>query len=488
MRFHHYAPRIKRILDDPFSQTFPQHVWRHVCNSSVLDAFFTYFSATGCIPFPNLGVLHLSPKVEDPEAYYRALPIFFNKNLRNIADKCSISKKGTDLTTYQQMLSKLQEMSPDLLYFNTYSSPWFAIMASALSSTLPGFQQLISVHVTLLPLTPKAVLHLATLPNLTDVSFKIDEDHDAESFELFANTSHKRHFRKLRTLSITHQRNAAIPNVLVQSVSSSALSVIRVSVNDWEIPVQEVKDLLSTIANRSGYRRLRAVKISVHGVTEKDGTINEDDLAPFYNLKDLTDLELTIHARFTLTDDTLHVMASSWRKMRKLHLGPGIPLRRIDDDDALVTLGGLIPFAQLCPHLHTLALPLRPVLGYTHAHPNADLVRPSFGRPHCALRTLHVGYSKIEERQALRVAGFLSDVFPKVDIDCDWPFEENAWDEAAELTEAERDEMLAEAVYRDRWNRVAWHLVPALAKIRKQERKWGLDNGMTIPMVRIFEE
>ncbi|KAI1790175.1 hypothetical protein LXA43DRAFT_1017743 [Ganoderma leucocontextum] len=486
LRFQHYAPRVKRILSDSHAvKTFPPHVWSHLCQTSILDAFSTYFSINDHTPFPNLSVLHLSPKAEDPATYYRALPIFFGQNLRNIADKCQIIKQQMDLSIYDWMLSKMQEKCPDLLFFNAFYSPWFNAMATALSNALPSFRQLISVQVTLIPLTPQAVLHLATLPNLTDVGFKIDDSCDAESLALFTNTSSKDYFHKLRTFSLVHQRNAAVPNAVMRSVSSPAVHIIRISVHYWEIPVEEVKDLLYTIANRPGYNRLRSVSVSVHGVAEKDGTIREEDLMPFYKLKNIVDLELTIQARFAVTNEMLRSMASSWRKIRRLHLGlgPGCSAWRTDDDaEPLASLGGLISFAHLCPHLHTLALSVRPVLSSAHAD-----VRPSLGRPHRALQGLNVGYSKIEEKQVLPTAVFLSDVFPKVDIDCDWAFEENAWEDE-ELTEADRDEILAEAVYRDRWNRVTWHLVPALAKVRKQERKWGLANGMTIPTPQVFRE
>lgn len=482
MRFHHYAPRVKRIISDSYALgTFPSSIWKLLCQTSVLNAFSTYFSTNPRTLFPNLAVLHLSPKIEDPATYYSALPIFFNRNLRNFADECSVVNKQTDLSSYEHMLSKLQEMSPDLSLFLTHPCPWFTAMVSILSNSLPSFRQLVSVQVILIPLTPQAVLHLATLPNLTDVSFKLDESCDTESLELFADTSSKNYFRKLRDFSIDHQKNAAIPNIVVRSISSPAVNTIRVSVNHWDVPVQDVKELLSTIANRPGHKRLRSV--TVHGMAEKDATIDEDDLMPLYKLKNLVNLELTIQARFALTNEMLRSMASSWRKIRKLHLGPGRPFRNIEEDaQPLVSLVGLISFAQLCPNLHTLALSLSPVPGYAHRE-----VRPSFGRPHRALRNLHVGYSKIEETQVLPTAVFLSDVFPKVDIDCDWPFEESVWEDGAEFTEAERDEILEQAVYRDRWNKVAWQLVPAFAKVRKQERKWGIANGMTIPTVQVFE-
>ncbi|PIL22650.1 hypothetical protein GSI_15342 [Ganoderma sinense ZZ0214-1] len=486
LRFRHYAPRVKRIISNSyFLTTFPSRVWSILCHTSVLAAFSTYFrSATGQAPFPNLGVLHLSPTVEDPATYYDSLPVFFNRNLRNIADKCTVMKKHTDFSSYESMLSKLQESSPDLLFFNANFTPWFTTMASALSNALPGFRQLASIQVTVIPLTPQAVLQLATLPNLTDIGFKIDDRCDAESLELFADTSSKNYFHKLRTVSVDHQKNAAIPNIVLRSISSPAVTVIRVSINSFDVRIQEVKELLSTIANRPGHRRLRSVNVTVHGLPEKDTVLDEDDFVPFYKLTNLVELELSVPTRFALTNEVLRSMAMSWRKIRNLQLGPGTFCRRADDDaQPLVTLVGLISFAQLCPNLSSLGLALRPVPGYAHKG-----VRPSFGRPHRALRNLHVGHSKIEETQVLPAALFLSDVFPKVDIDCDWPFEESAWEDGVDFTEAEREELLAEAVYRDRWNRVGWQLVPALAKVRKQERKWGLANGKSIRTVQVFDD
>lgn len=480
VRLKHYAHRIKRIVFvDECQQFSPGRIRPTIFDTSILEHFVNHLGTRPLLP--NLSVLHISPQKVHLPTFYRALPIFFGPRFGKIyvSSHNPRNKANEALDDFDAMMQKLVQVAPGLLHFSFHFSlesyPWHVRMTNAISSTICRFDHLLSVHTDPIPISPEALLHLARLPALRIIDVKLNEKKDDQTLTLFRDTE-ENFFSNLRTIRLVHQVAMPILTTVLRSVRSKYVKIIRFEVNNSDVPVLDIKDAISAIGSRKGRHRIRVVTLKATTVqrADTDPMLDGEVIQPLYKLYHLMVLKLQMRGPFEVSDDELAAMASAWPDITTLELGCGSCCYTALEEKYVATFSGLMTLAHRCPKLQTLRVPLDP-------DSERDPFRPALGAVHSAMQVLSVGRSKIQD--PVGVASILSHIFPGlVDIEHDWPSEESALEDE-EITGEERERILAESVYTDRWQDVASTLLPKFVRVREQERNWARANGRRIEAV-----
>ncbi|KAJ7794876.1 hypothetical protein B0H14DRAFT_3556183 [Mycena olivaceomarginata] len=129
-----------------------------------------------------------------------------------------------------------------------------------------------------------------------------------------------------------------------------------------------------------------------------------DSFQPLLSCVNLTEVHIVIGHGIDIDNAFLKQMAQAWPQLRTLDLSPGCQSARYEPRD---TLAGLIPLAQHCSHLETLAL----VLDATSIDPYTK-EKPGAGVRNLTLLELDVVESPVDSPAA--VASFLSAIFPNL--------------------------------------------------------------------------
>ncbi|OJT09910.1 hypothetical protein TRAPUB_13653 [Trametes pubescens] len=470
-RLKHYAWRVKHVMRPMDQSYFPKRARNHQALPCVLKSLADVFrQMPGDRMLPNLLTLRLDSldksNSAEQEVFYRSVDVLYGPKLRDfLSATCRAPRDAYDVS-----LAKLAEISAGLVSLNLYQMPWNSRHATSASRTICNLYGLRYVRTGSIPINPEAFLHLAKLPSLRSLACTMALDRDQEFLAMFENVGDKGYFPRLLELSLSHPSSFALPTVMLQAASSSRLYSVSVTVHEGTVSSQAVKDIFTLLASRKGKSRLRSVEVEV-GILGRGDAVAFDTIEPLLVLSALTSVIVKGFDHYAIDDLALLAMAASWPRIRRLELGPE---KLADAPKALATLAGLIPFAQHCPDLRSLALRLntdtRRISNVFHTF------RPGLGKEQRRLIMLKVGRSPIEDPVA--VAAFLSDLFPKLcNIENDFAFEEDAWEDF-EGTEDERERILADAVHRDRWGKVDWDYLPRFVHIRKQERKWGRKMGL----------
>ncbi|KAJ7121986.1 hypothetical protein C8R43DRAFT_1032749 [Mycena crocata] len=133
--------------------------------------------------------------------------------------------------------------------------------------------------------------------------------------------------------------------------------------------------------------------------------LTSESLIALLSFANLTEISIIAGYGIDLDDTFLAKMATSWPRLQKLDLSPRCqPARYVPQ----ITLAGLIPLAQHCPQLASLALVLD---GTAVADPHAK-EKPGGGVSNRSLVELQVVESPLSSPGA--VASFLSAIFPNL--------------------------------------------------------------------------
>ncbi|KAI0349590.1 hypothetical protein OH77DRAFT_1490568 [Trametes cingulata] len=472
-RLKHCSWRVRQILPHRDCQPgFPPLAARYRAAPSVLDALL---KVNDGLLLPNLTVLDLeSPDIfsrdrwsrADQELFYSALHVLFGPKIISFHHQ----GRKAPREAYKASLGRLTDHCPNVRHLYLSLWPWESPLALVVSAAICRFHHIQTLWTDTIPISPEAFLHLAQLPFLTELNAKMQLRNDERFQEIFGDAEDKTYFPRLRSLSLTHQ--FAIPPLitLFRAMSSRILSTIKLEVVEGKTSSEEVKELLSAIAFRSGSSSVRSVSVNA-GYLRNEDEITLLTLLPLLKLNKLTVVSIASAGRFAIDDIALTIMACNWPHIRRLELGPGRMAH--DAPKPPATLAGLVPLAQECPHLETLAIALNTDIAslpslYRDSRPGAGYVQRR-------LTSLRVGRSRIEDEVA--VAAFLSDLFPKIcEVDNDFACEDDLY-ESGELEDAERARITEETKHRERWMKVMWELIPLFVKVRKQERKWARDRS-----------
>ncbi|PIL30709.1 hypothetical protein GSI_06877 [Ganoderma sinense ZZ0214-1] len=470
-RIQYYTPRVKRIQER--CPLFPRRLRAYFMryDHSILGALAHWCSPESPL-FPNLRVLDASPASEDLcPAYYRRFHFLFGPQLQRIC---------TDYTTftdprwkivptheYQHMLMQLLESAPHLLHLILYADapPYTPTIVSAVSTAIRTFKNLVTARTGSLPIAEEALRHLAQLPHLEVVDVRLpDTMAEGDVAQCFHPTRYDDFFPSLREVWLAHRSDLAPISRVVRSVQSSQLEVIRAHLLDRKapIPFNGVLSFLSVVLDRSNSANIKGLSVEAsikHTDPEARSTFTEDHLGPLFALRGLTHLSLRLRCSFELDDAILARVARAWPHIEVLELGPGVQW------DTQVTLAALVPFAQHCPHLHTLGIPLNAELAGLPAEVR-EAHREGEGSVQRALKRLKVGHARMSDGLEREVAEFLVGLFPRLsDVENDTiPAAVTA---VAVVLGATEEEVREEGRLSDRWLHVNNWFIPHMREWEK---------------------
>ncbi|KAJ7210703.1 hypothetical protein GGX14DRAFT_565313 [Mycena pura] len=307
-----------------------------------------------------------------------------------------------------------------------------------------------------------AVEHIARLPGLTSLTL---ENQSAlvpfpESFSSDAVL-----FPCLSSLHITgNDVNAVVPFLTL--LTHAPIVELTIDIPDLT-PAKHIAECYSAMARHCSQSHISLGKLTIgHGWWGSSTSPTSADIAtyhihtpqflPLLNFTNLTEVFLTPAVGFDLDDMAVTALAQAWPRLRQLYLFPSVYLNL----PSRITLTGLLPFAQHCPHLSRLKLALDASAApkWAQGH-KAGATRV---RQNC-LRSLDVLRSPINN--PLLVAGFLSSVFPKL---CSVFTDQDPMRQHPPGALAEHAEAIA---LHTQWKTVQAAL-PVLRKARAEERFW----------------
>ncbi|KAK7044489.1 hypothetical protein R3P38DRAFT_165882 [Favolaschia claudopus] len=186
-------------------------------------------------------------------------------------------------------------------------------------------------------------------------------------------------------------------------------------------------------------------------------------LAPFTNLSVVL---LTAPLGFDLDDAIVADLAQTWPHICELSIYSTFYVNR----RSRITLKGLLSFAQHCPHLRSLALPLDATSSSPWPHQLVSEADANAGRRIQQNSLLYMIVMRSPIADPLLVAGFLSSVFPKLNSILT---DKNLHGPQAD---GEGDDVIEAIACNEKWKAVAAAL-PMLRSIRKEERTWTRRRG-----------
>ncbi|RDX50285.1 hypothetical protein OH76DRAFT_1482432 [Lentinus brumalis] len=361
-----------------------------------------------------------------------------------------------DFTTQDPKLEVLFRLLPQLaphLRTFAFDSGWGVIARDALSAALCGFSQLTSVKVNRTALHMQAVYHLSTLPALRDLELRLPPREEVVSEVWPSRTPGT--FAALRKV-VLHAQQLDECIDLLEHVTSPALHAIATHVDKSSSTAtfEALTSVISTLP--SSTMSLRSLTF----VFRRTDWLATEALNLLLPLSALEELVLSGGVYAIVNDATLCAMAQSWPKIRLLTL-----FQWMDDETPRhtiqATVHGLRYFAQYCPDLKRLDVPLSDISAETLALPAACTTYPQLDtwRPH-VLEELHVGKPRLHNEAAL--AAYLSSLFPALGLI------EHCWDDSfpADVTSWTEEDWI-----QDRWCALQ-EVYDAFVTIRAQERSW----------------
>ncbi|KAK7044476.1 hypothetical protein R3P38DRAFT_2878972 [Favolaschia claudopus] len=182
-------------------------------------------------------------------------------------------------------------------------------------------------------------------------------------------------------------------------------------------------------------------------------------LATFRNLSVVS---ITTPLGVNLDDTIVADLAQTWPHLSELSLLASSYVNH----RSRITLQGLLPFAQHCPHLYSLSLPLDATSSAWPQKLIASEADGSAGRRVQQTSLLQMIVMRSPIADPLHVAGFLSSVFPKLNnILTDQHIRGDAGEAEVEA-----------GVFYEKWSAVMATL-PVLRSARTEERKWMCRGG-----------
>lgn len=452
----------------------PKRAQNHQPRPSVLKALADAFrEMPGEIMLPNLSTLCLEPPdngdTAGQEMFLCSADVLYGPKLLDFL----IATDRAPQDACDVTLVKLAEACPGLLSINIEQTIWHFPLAVSVSRMLCSFNSLEDVHTGSIPISPEAFFHLAKLASLQVLECRMQLNSEDQFLAIFEHAEDKGYFSTLRDIILVHPSSLALPTVMLQAVSSPSLACVTVEVDEGLIRAQEVKDIFTTIASRTGHSHIREVKVGVPMEFQKPGDVfTFDAIEPLLALPELTSVTVGGFEHYAIDDYALLAIATAWPHLHQLSL---VPHKLKDPPKPLSTLAGLVAFAQNCPKLCSLGLALD--TNPHHLPTYFTDMRPGLGMRQRKLVKLEVGRSPIED--PLAIAAFLSDLFPKLhEIRNGFsPLEDLLYFQGPG-DEDERQQIRADAVHAERWAEVEWVYLPRFVQIRKQERKWGRKVGL----------
>ncbi|KAI0801524.1 hypothetical protein C8Q74DRAFT_498797 [Fomes fomentarius] len=352
----------------------------------------------------------------------------------------------------------------------------------AVSRAITQLQHLETIDL-MLPLFDDALLHLATLPNLSVAKIFLPRNTELDA-RLATTTSPI--FPSLTVLHLSVIRLEPHLAALVDSIASTQLSEVRLCAAH-DPPKDELRAFLAALARSPSHETLTSIQLSfplpsgiplmrslnaVPPLDHPECLLDITAFQPLFSCPELTELDVT--SFFLHPDDAfVRTLATACPRLQSLRLAPPYYAGRLSE----VTLDGLLPLFRLCPDLTDLTLPLNATLPpprrslatsspgeNINANVNAD-IRHGW---QSQLVMLDVGDSPI--RAPEDVAAFLSAFCTHPDFEIVSARGVEGDSHAEHICMRERHSVL--------WDQVA-HLVRLFARVRGEEREYWSSRSCT---------
>ncbi|KAI0686983.1 hypothetical protein C8Q76DRAFT_635718, partial [Earliella scabrosa] len=343
-RFRFHAARVRVLKRGITCAWLPPRVRRYVLHPSALRDLEAHFETAGWTILPNLRKLEFYP-LPMPYTILRSLPSLCNPRLHTFHVKTYDSFEGisecprpAEHQDFEEhaivMLSRLLKICPELREFSLGVIPSSVPIVKSVVDACCSFRRLTSFccgEMTL-PLTFKAITHLALLPDLQVLMFASDRSFwTFDDFWLLDHKPKDKIFPSLRNLGMISS-TIDVPLKLLPYVSSRHLEQITIKI-DGGVSRKRVKPLFSAIADLKGRKAIEHIHIVMDVLpTNKNSTvttdgdacpepISETTLGPLLGLYKLSRLILDILCPWSINDDLLHRMSLVWPNLTVLELG-----------------------------------------------------------------------------------------------------------------------------------------------------------------------
>ncbi|KAJ7141711.1 hypothetical protein C8R43DRAFT_1071604 [Mycena crocata] len=393
-----------------------------------------------CLPtdhlFPNIDTLHW----DDLRSRFPLIRLVLGPRITSLeigfcCDSASIP--------YFSLIPTLARKFPGLIVACIPSAPSivsFPVPHSKLrestSQFLRGLEHVQTVRVV--DLDQPAIEHLACLPTLIDLTVS-----DMGSFSLSPQLTNTPLFLYLTSLNVS-TTSVDVATAFTEAVAYSPLTELHITLTG-SISNADLLTVYTIVSDSFLHSPLHQLQIGAEQLTDGvPGTV----LEPLLSLTALKTLWLHAGRGFDLDDALVTDMARAWPQMTHL------TFFGFDTDIfPRVTLEGLRAFAEHCPDLQWVEIPVHALeVPAPHTSPATRIVQRNLTR-------WSVGFSPIEN--AASVARFLSGIFPNL-----VSIQSNVGDE---VVDHEEDDGGEEYTYHARWM-VVRQVLPALAEARAEER------------------
>ena len=366
------------------------------------------------------------------------------------------------------MLRSLHTKCPQIRHLSVQCRSSVGPMDPVVSKAVQHLLHLETIDLSL-PLLDDALVHLATLPNLSVA--KIFLPRNSEVHERLASVKAPI-FPSLTVLHVSTVRLEPSLTCLIDMLSSTQLSEVRLSAAHDPSSVS-LNSFLTALSRCPSRDALSAVNLSfplpssvplmrslnaVPPLDHPECTLDLATFEPLFACPELT--ELDVASFFLRPDDAfLRALATACPRLQSLRLGPPYYAGRLP----AATLDGLLPLFRLCPDLEHIAIPInattapRLASGYGYMDAGGSEWNSD---SESQLRTLDVGDSPI--RFADEAAAFLS-------AHCTHPAFEVVAAEAHE-GDSNPEHVRARELHGAMWEQVG-RLVRLFARVRSEERE-----------------
>ncbi|KAI0720609.1 hypothetical protein C8T65DRAFT_567393 [Cerioporus squamosus] len=454
-RFKMYAERIRAIRLDPY---------QYSTYYAIKLAGSVYVSVRKCIGnaplLPNLRSFEWAQVYNDEPEDVASLLLMLNPKVSSM-DIVVGALSDDAAREVATALSNFGENPSQLRNIRIVSTP-SAILEEAILALGLRQQHLQDFHYPWQnQMTFQTVSHLSSMNNLQQVSIRVNREISLEVLQ-WGKERGGLFFPSLQLLALNTD-SLDICDTWLHTIRHTGLHSLTFTV-DKPPTASALREFFTKLNDHPAHGSLRKIHLNCTTPSARGNgqhLVTEETMSPLLRL-DLSELKLEPGAPIEINDDFIARMARAWPRLRMLELNA--EWRRYAFAPS-VTLAGLIPLAQHCPDIGSLALPISTDVSAFQQQYEAGH-RPTGGHSFRQCYKFGVGPSVIgQESDQLMIAGFLSDLCP------DLMTLQSAWTRAG-LPE-EGDTTLDQEVEEmgETWRQVERY-AREMARVRRQERMW----------------
>ncbi|KAJ7131623.1 hypothetical protein C8R46DRAFT_658505 [Mycena filopes] len=347
--------------------------------------------------FPNLR--HLTWKTQDDVfPYFRMLA---GKRLRSII----VNTHGSHVVR-ASLLPALTTFHPKLthLEFDHIHHLPESMVVQAIYTAIRSLNHLETLKS--LDLDLPSLLHVAQLPNLGSLHLQVFPDLAIVNEFVAQAVNMGPVFGPLRELTTyTHSTKHIIG--FLDAIDPDALEKIDVGIQA-PVAIHDWAALITTMAHKASETLTKVSLKEGDDNTDIEGglalTLPTDCLQPLLACSNLTEVTVTAVHCIDIDDAFIKLLALAWPRLEKLDLSPR---HQSEHYEPKLTLAGLIPLAQYCQSLASLAIVMDATVADAYARD-----KPGGGITNLALVAMEVVESPLSSPEG--VASFLSAIFPNL--------------------------------------------------------------------------